>query len=194
MNISSNLKNSTLKLSSGTNESIYYKATLKYPRLGYAEKGHSNGFDVRKTIENQSGSGDIHVGDIVKVKVDIDAKGLSYDNPYSYVVIDDPLPSGFVAINSAIKTEEVVDKQDDESSYWNSNGTYNLVPNFVEFKDDRVLVFKDKMHWSGTYQYTYYARAILKGDFVLPSTKVQLMYSPQISGFTPKDRIQILGR
>ena len=194
LNISSNLKNPTLKLSSGTNESIYYKATLKYPRLGYAEKGHSNGFDVRKTIENQSGSGDIHVGDIVKVKVDIDAKGLSYDNPYSYVVIDDPLPSGFVAINSAIKTEEVVDKQDDESSYWNSNGTYNLVPNFVEFKDDRVLVFKDRMHWSGTYQYTYYARAIMKGDFVLPSTKVQLMYSPQISGFTPKDRIQILGR
>ena len=194
LNVSSNLENPILKLNSSTNESIYYKATLKYPRLGYAETGHSNGFDVRKTIENQRGSGDIHVGDIVKVKVDIDAKGLSYDSPYSYVVIDDPLPSGLVAINSAIKTEEVVDTQIDESSYWNSDGTYKLVPNFVEFKDDRVLVFKDRMYWSGTYQYTYYARAIMKGDFVLPSTKVQLMYSPQISGFTPKDRIQISGR
>ena len=194
LNISSNLNNPTLKLNSGTNDPIYYKATLEYPRLGYAEKGHSNGFNVRKTIENQSGSGDIHVGDIVQVKVDIDVNGLSYSKPYSYVVIDDPLPSGLVAINSAIKTEEVVDKQDDESSYWNSDGTYKLVPNFVEFKDDRVLVFKDRMYWSGTYQYTYYARAIIKGDFVLPSTKVQLMYSPQISGFTPKDRIQISGR
>ena len=194
LNISPNLKNPTLKLKSGTREPIYYKATLKYPRLNYAEKGHSNGFNISKTIENQSGSGDIHVGDIVKVRVNIDVNGLSYKKPYSYVVIDDPLPSGLVAINSAIKTEEVVDKQDDESSYWNSDGTYKLVPNFSEFKDDRVLVFKDRMYWNGTYQYTYYARAIMEGDFVLPSTKVQLMYSPQVSGFTPKDRIQISGR
>jgi len=194
LNISSNLTTPTLKLKSGTREPIYYKATLKYPRLGYAENGHSNGFQVRKIIENQSGSGDIHVGDIVKVKVNIEVKGLSYNKPYSYVVLDDPLPSGLVAINSAIKTEEQVDKQDDESSYWNSDGTYKLVPNFVEFKDDRVLVFKDRMSWNGTYQYTYYARAIMEGDFVLPSTKVQLMYSPQVSGFTPKDRIQISGR
>jgi alpha-2-macroglobulin len=194
LNISPNLKNPTLKLKSGASEPIYYKATLKYPRLGYAESGHSNGFHVSKTIENQSSSGDIHVGDIVQVKVNIDVKGLSYSKPYSYVVIDDPLPSGFVAINSAIKTEEQVETKDDESSYWNSDGTYKLVPNFVEFKDDRVLIFKDKMSWNGTYQYTYYARAIMEGDFVLPSTKVQLMYSPQVSGFTPKDRIQISGR
>ena len=194
LNISSNLKNPALKLKSGTSETIYYKATLKYPRLGYAESGHSNGFNVRKTIENQSGSGDIHVGDIVQVKVDIDVKGLSYDKPYSYVVIDDPLPSGLVAINSAIKTEEKVVRKDDESNYWNDDGTYKLVPNFVEFKDDRVLIFKDRMYWNGTYQYTYYARAIMEGDFVLPSTKVQLMYSPQVAGFTPKDKIQIFGR
>ena len=189
-----NPENPKLELESGTNEPIYYKATLKYPRLDYAESGHSNGFNVSKTIENQSGSGEIHVGDIVKVSVNIDVNGLSYNKPYSYVVIDDPLPSGLVAINSAIKTEEQVDKQEDEENYWNSDGTYKLVPNFVEFKDDRVLVFKDKMYWNGTYQYTYYARAIMEGDFVLPSTKAQLMYSPQVSGFTPKDRIQIFGR
>jgi len=165
--------------------------------MGYARSGHSNGFHIRKTIENQSGSGDIHVGDIVKVKIYVDVKGLSHNKPYTYVVIDDPLPSGLIAINSAIKTEEHVDREDneeDEGGYWNSDGTYKLVPNFVEFKDDRVLVFKDKMYWNGTYQYSYYARAILEGDFVLPSTKVQLMYSPQVAGFTPKDRIQIAGR
>ena len=194
LNVSSSLEDPTLKLKSDASEPIYYKATLKYPRMGYAESGHSNGFHVQKTIENQSGSGDIHVGDIVKVKVDIDVKDLSYNKPYSYVVVDDPLPSGLVAINSAIKTEEQMDKQDDESNYWNSDGTYKLVPNFVEFKDDRVLVYKDKMYWNGTYQYTYYARAIMEGDFVLPSTKVQLMYSPQVAGFTPKNRIQISGR
>ena len=187
-------KNTKLKLVSEINEPVYYKATLKYPRLDYAESGHSNGFGVSKTIENQSGSGDIHVGDIVKIKVNIDVKDVSYEKPYSYVVIDDPLPSGLVAINSAIKTEEQVDTQEDEKNYWNSEGTYDLVPSFVEFKDDRVLIFKDKMKWSGTYQYTYYARAIMEGDFVLPSTKAQLMYSPHVSGFTPKNRVQISRR
>ncbi|MDA0692625.1 MAG: MG2 domain-containing protein [Nitrospinae bacterium] len=197
LDISSNLKNPILKFKSGTDESIYYKATLKYPRLGYASSGHSNGFYIHKTIENQSGSGSIHVGDIVKVKIDIDVKGLSYEKPYTYVVIDDPLPSGLVAINSAIKTEERMDNEDtddNEGDYWNSDGTYKLVPNFVEFKDDRVFIFKDRMYWNGTYQYTYYARAIMEGDFILPSTKVQLMYSPQVAGFTPKDKIEISGR
>ena len=194
LNVSSNLENPILKLKSDAIEPIYYKATLKYPRMGYAKSGHANGFHVRKTFENQSGSGDIQVGDIVKVNVNIDISGRSYDNPYSYVVLDDPLPSGLVAINSAINTEEKLDKPDDESSYWNKDGTYMFVPNFVEFKDDRVLAYKDRMYWNGTYKYTYYARAILEGDFVLPSTKVQLMYSPQVSGFTPKDRIQISGR
>ena len=132
--------------------------------------------------------------DRIKIKINIDVKDVSYEKPYSYVVIDDPLPSGLVAINSAIKPEEQVDTQEDEKNYWNSEGTYDLVPSFVEFKDDRVLIFKDKMKWSGTYQYTYYARAIMEGDFVLPSTKAQLMYSPHVSGFTPKNRVQISRR
>ncbi|MZH02023.1 MAG: hypothetical protein F3745_01070 [Nitrospinae bacterium] len=194
LNVSRNLENSKLELKSSTQEPIYYSATLKYPRLDYAESGYSNGFHISKVIENQSGSGDIHVGDIVKVKVSVDVENLSYSKPYTYVVIDDPLPSGLVAINSAIKTEEIIDEKGDVRSYWNSDGTYKLVPNFVEFKDDRVLVFKDKMYWNGTYQYTYYARAIMEGDFVLPSTKAQLMYSPQVAGFTHKDRIKIYGR
>ena len=194
LHVSSNLESQILKLKTNSSEPVYYKATLKYPRMGYAESGHSNGFSVRKTFENQSGSGDIHVGDIIKVKVDIDVEGLSHNNPYSYVVLDDPLPSGLVAINSAIRTEERLEKLDDDSSYWNKDGSYMFVPNFVEFKDDRVLVYKDKMYWDGTYQYTYYARAIMEGDFVLPSTKVQLMYSPQVAGFTPKNRILISGR
>jgi len=195
LNLSSKLrKDPLLKLRTRSKEPVYYKVTLKYPRLDYAEKGYSNGFQVSKTIENQSGTGMIRVGDIVKVKVNIDIKNLSYDNPYSYVVIDDPLPSGLVAINSAIKTEEQLDNKEDAIDYWNRDGTYKLVPNFVEFKDDRVLVFKDRMRFKGTHQYTYYARAIMEGDFVLPSTKVQLMYSPEVSGFTPKDKIQISGR
>ena len=108
--------------------------------------------------------------------------------------MDKKIPSGLVAINSAIKTEEQLDNKEDEIDYWNRDGTYKLIPNFVEFKDDRVLVFKDRMHLNGTHQYTYYARAIMEGDFVLPSTKVQLMYSPEVSGFTPKDKIRISGR
>jgi len=186
--------NPKIGLESDTKEPIYYKATLKYPRLDYAQSGASNGFKVWKTIENLDGASDIKVGDIVKVTLNIDIENVSYRHPYNYVVIDDPLPAGMVAINSAIKTEEHIETKENEESYWNEDGAYNLIPSFVEMKDDRVLVFKDKMTWDGTYQYTYYARAIIEGDFILPSTKAQLMYSPQVAGFTPKGTIEILGR
>ena len=42
------------------------------------------------------------MGDIVEVKLKINIK----NRAPNYVVLDDPLPAGFVAINSAIKTEE----------------------------------------------------------------------------------------
>lgn len=191
---------------------LTYALALTYPRVDYAKDGFSNGFTVKKRIENTGGSKAIKVGDVVKVTLDIDVAG----DDFNYVVLDDPLPAGFVAVNSAIKTEEYIPKRErnrtenegdgEDSDYsddsdwyyyrWSSwddeSGAYRFVPSYFEIRDDRVLVFKNRV-WKGRYRYSYYARAICEGEFTLPSSKVQLMYDPKTVSYTPAGKVVVEG-
>lgn len=177
---------------------LVYMLSLTFPRVDYAARGFSKGFTIHKKIENTDGAKKIKVGDVVKVKISIEM-----NDSYNYVVLDDPLPAGLVAINTAIKTEERVGKSkrqeapegdEGEYDYWDyETGFYKFVPNYFEIRDDRVLIFKDRA-WKGNYEYSYYARAVCEGEFVMPSTKVQLMYEPDTVSFTPMERVVIEAR
>ncbi|MFZ3089410.1 MAG: MG2 domain-containing protein [Nitrospirota bacterium] len=212
------LKNPKFTITSNNNQTLLYRVALTFPRLDYSQKGYSNGFEIHKTIKNTDGSGIIRIGDIVEVKLKINVK-----NPSSnYVVLDDPLPAGLVAINSAIKTEESAiakgkqkkgsrdvegsgieegDEFEDEFGegfawadiYWDPSGYYRFTPNFFEIRNDRVLAFRNRT-WNGIYEYSYYARAVAEGEFIMPSTKVQLMYDPEVVAYTPQGKVVVKGR
>ncbi len=213
------LKIPNVTITSSTDSTTLYKLALTFPRTDYAKSGYSNGFEVHKTIKNTDGSNTIKVGDIVEVKLKLNIK-----KPGSnYVVVDDPLPAGFVAINSAIKTEEAgiaqkkmkkMMQQGDEGGdgddggdgsdgefgegfgwndwYWDPSGYYRFTPNFMEIRNDRVLAFRNRA-WNGIYEYSYYARAVCEGEFVMPSTKIQLMYDPEVVAYTPMGKVVIKG-
>jgi hypothetical protein len=192
------LKRPELILSADADIDLVYMLSLTFPRIDYASQGYSKGLEIHKELENTDGSEEIKVGDIVKVKLTIKT-----ERDYTYLVIDDPLPAGFVAINSAIKTEERVgpkrkgssDSAEGEEDYWDwwEGGFYRFTPSFFEIRDDRVLVFKDRS-WTGQYQYAYYARAVCEGEFLLPSTKIQLMYEPDTVALTPLSKVIIRGK
>ncbi|MBW1712995.1 MAG: hypothetical protein JRJ59_07600, partial [Deltaproteobacteria bacterium] len=145
-----------IRLSADTNKTILFQLAASLPRLDYATTGAAQGFIVSKKIENTDGSSKIKVGDLVKVKVTIEAQGKSC----RYVMVDDPLPAGLVAINSALETEEAVGgssiTQGQGSGLWGSTpeGHYLFYPNFFEIKDERVLVFRDRL-WPGVYEFSY---------------------------------------
>lgn len=190
------LKDPVITVSTEPGADLISMLSLTFPRTDLAKQGYSKGFIINKTIENTDGSKEIRVGDVLKVRIDLEMTGYSQ---YNYLVLDDPLPAGLVAINSAIKTEEPVPKSgpQDEYSYWDAwdseSNSYRFVPNHFEIRDDRVLAFKDHA-WKGRFQYTYFARAVCEGSFVMPPTKVQLMYEPDVASFTPMQRLTILGR
>jgi uncharacterized protein YfaS (alpha-2-macroglobulin family) len=174
---------------------IVYMLSVTYPRADYSQNGYSHGLTLHKSVTNTDGSSLIKVGDVVKVELDLEVE----DNNYRYIVIDDPLPAGLVAINTALKTEEHfggTQKQED-GSYWNywdfDGGFYRFVPHYFEMRDDRVLVFRNHA-WKGQYRYAYYARAVCEGKFVMPPTKIQLMYEPDTVAYTASSRIMISGR
>jgi uncharacterized protein YfaS (alpha-2-macroglobulin family) len=193
LDIEALLKNPRVRIETDTNKLIIYKLSLKYPKFEYLRNGYSNGFTIKKMIENTNVGKPIRVGDIVKVKLTFDVE--RYKGYYkNYVVIDDPLPAGLVAINTALKTEEATldDKEDSSSQYryWSPDGYYRFRPNFFEMRDDRVLAFRDYI-WGGKYQYSYYARAICEGEYYVPPTKIQMMYETDYVGYTPRAKITI---
>ena len=188
------LRQPEVKIEAETDSDLLYTLSLTFPRVDYGTKGYLRGFRIHKIIENIDGTKEIRVGDVVKVKINIET-----DEPHRFVVLDDPLPAGLVAINSAIKTEERVGAretggpQEDWEGWDPLEGLFKFVPSFFEIREDRVLAFRDQL-WRGGYQYAYYARAVCEGDFIMSSTKIQLMYEPEIVSFTPVERVVIKGR
>ncbi len=177
-------------------KTLIYELAATAPRPDWAAKGHTAGFAVEKTIRNTDGGGEIRVGDLVEVNLVIRPPARRVE----YLVVDDPLPAGLVAVNSAIANEEPVDtreRSDAYEYYWISDHAYRLVPNFTEMRDDRVLLFRNELwSWWGDheYRYSYIARAVCEGTFIVPSTKAQLMYSPEVVGLTPRTVLVIKGR
>ena len=184
-----------VSLSVSGNTALLYLLDLTFPRVDYARSGHSNGFKVDKTITPIEGGKTVKVGDVVRVDVSFDTGFRNLE----YVVLDDPLPAGLMAINSALKTEEQPrGGKEEERGYWNywdgEWGAYRFQPSHFELREDRVLAFRDRIWWGGKFRYSYFARAVLSGEFVLPSTKVQLMYEPDVAGYTPVGKLVIEAR
>jgi hypothetical protein len=110
------------------------------------------------------------------------------------VVLDDALPAGLEAIDPKLfttadwlKNAGFVDDSrcascDAESTSDDASG---LVAAYDrnEVRDDRVLFFIDRLP-AGLWHYRYLARATTLGHFVLPPTRVEEMYEPEVFGRT----------
>ena len=194
LNAGALLKNPVVKVAGQAGKTWLYKLELTAPRLDIAAAGAANGFKVRRVIKNTDGSDVIKVGDLVKVTVFMDVAGKGQ----RYVVLDDPLPAGLMALNSAFKTEEPVpegdeEERDDDFDYVTPEGTIRFRPNYFEIQNDRVLAFRDQVY-SGSYQFEYYCRAVCEGKFVAPATRVAAMYSPGVNGYSPQGELIVKGR
>ncbi len=114
------------------------------------------------------------------------------------MVLDDPLPAGLMALNTAFKTEELVPEDDDSEryddfDYVTADGSIRFRPNYFEIRTDRVLAFRDQVY-SGSQRFEYYCRAVCEGKFVLPATRVAAMYSPGVNGYSPQGELIVKGR
>jgi uncharacterized protein YfaS (alpha-2-macroglobulin family) len=175
-------------LESQPGRSWFYQLELTYPRLDLAPTGAAQGFKVSRTIANTDGSKEIRVGDLVKVTVELEPTAKTT----RYVVIDDPLPAGLVAVNPVFQTEEPTPGED-RFDYFSPEGLMRFRPNHLEMREERVLAFRNWVY-TGRQVFEYYARAVCEGTFVAPATKVSAMYAPSVYGCTPKGEITIKGR
>ena len=118
---------------------------------------------------------EIKRGEIVRVRLTIVAPtGLHY------LVIDDPLPAGFEAVDSSLNTSMEVPLNYTRPNYYERGWGWWYFSH-KEIHDEKIVISTDYLP-AGTYVYTYLTRASTAGTFkVIPPTASEF-YFPDVGG------------
>lgn len=116
------------------------------------------------------------IGDTIEVKLTIVAP-----NDLHYVLVEDPLPAGTEGIDTSLATTSVVGQQPsldrtDRNHPW---GWWYF--SHSELRDDKAVLFATYLP-KGTYEYTYYVRASVAGEYRIRPTHAEQMYFPEVFG------------
>ncbi|MDH4196411.1 MAG: MG2 domain-containing protein [Candidatus Aminicenantes bacterium] len=165
---------------------LYYGARLTYAPAGRLAP-REEGLAVFKRLSTLDGRplASVKAGSLVVVTLEVVLPRESL-----YVVVEDPLPAGFEAVNPTFLTESAeaqrtLERLDEEEDirWWEGFS-------HVEMHDDRVLLFADSLT-AGLRTHRYLARALNPGVFQVPGTKVEEMYAPEVFGRTAEQSVRI---
>jgi uncharacterized protein YfaS (alpha-2-macroglobulin family) len=156
---------------------LYYTAEMFLSRApGYegiqALRPHPRSIPVQREYRlkgSQEPTSEFQQGDLVEVRLTLDVPEESW-----YVVIDDPLPAGFEALNERLGTESHIAAADFPPEFhWEEYG-YNR----KEVRDERVTLFITHLE-PGQTTFTYLARVISAGSFTALPAEVYPMYEAE---------------
>lgn len=181
--------------------SLFYEARLGYAPRELPSSPLERGFSLQKSVrwvdvgslasalaapfDPGAAATSFSGGDLVLVDVVVGAPSLRH-----FVVVEDPLPAGFEAVDASLATTSnlldvaAAGSEPDAASGFQSSWFRQ------ELRDDRVLFFIDDMP-PGLYRYRYLARATSLGRFVVPPTRAEEMYQPEVFGRTAASSVEI---
>jgi hypothetical protein len=174
---------------------MYYRVGLDYAPRDLHLDPADYGFAVTREYEavddpadvrrDADGTWHVKAGARVRVRLAMVAPMRRY-----HVALVDPLPAGFEVINPGLATSGALPPDEaanpDRRSWWWWRTWYE----HENLRDDRVEAFTSLL-WEGVYDYTYVARATTPGNFVVPPTKAEEMYTPETFGRAGSDRVLI---
>jgi uncharacterized protein YfaS (alpha-2-macroglobulin family) len=139
----------------------------------------SSGYRIQRTVTpvEQKEKGRWHRGDVLRVRLDIDAQ-----SDMTWVVVDDPIPSGASILGTGLGGDSKILSSGEKRQGW-------VWPAFEErtFSAFRAYYrFVPKGNW--TVEYT--VRLNNPGQFQLPPTHVEAMYAPEMLGELPNARLE----
>lgn len=152
---------------------LYYQTTLagfmdKIP----ASETRDNGLEVTRvysTSRNGNSMTNFALGDEVYVTVRIRS---TRNGSINNIAVVDMLPTGFEADITSIR---------ENSSDWK--------PDYIDIRDDRVILYGTAS--KDVKSFTYKAKAITKGSFVVPPLFAQAMYENKVKAVKPYEKIEI---
>ncbi|MFQ5596283.1 MAG: cohesin domain-containing protein, partial [Anaerolineae bacterium] len=132
-----------------------------------------------RLTEGDDGTGDVFsVGDLVEVHLTVEAQDEAW-----YVIVEDPLPAGFEALNERMNPVGYGDVFPDYRWYewgYNRKNVY----------DDRVTFFVTRM-WPGRHEFTYLMRAITPGTFSVLPAQAYPMYAEEMWGRSGSRQVSV---
>lgn len=142
-------------------------------------KSVNHGLSVKREYINEKGAEyTLGVGDTVIVRITVG--GLQANENYG--VIKDELPSGLIPVNESFKNEQ----------YGNNPDTYYTSWDVTDREvTENGMVLSLYQIASGERTYTYKARVISEGTFIVPPATASLMYAPEIYGRSDAETVQI---
>ena len=166
---------------------LHYQARLRFARRKLPTQPRNAGMAITRAMrpvaqyageETPLGAPKTRfaAGDLVRVDLQVVTPA-----PRHFVVLEDPLPGGLVAIDPTLRTGLVE----------TGSGSHDY--DHRELRDDRVLFFVDHLP-AGIRTFSYWARARNPGSYVQPPTVIQEMYAPEIRGATAGRRIHVRRR
>ena len=171
---------------------LYYRLGLQYAPTDLNLDALDMGFvvqrryeavdDPKEVFQDSDGIWHIKAGARVRIKITMVA-----DNRRYHVALVDPLPAGLEIINPALMVSENP-PQDPTSPDYRYSWWWGTWYEHQNMRDDRAEAFTSLL-WDGVYEYTYIARATTPGTFIVPPTKAEEMYSPEVFGRSGSDRV-----
>jgi len=107
-----------------------------------------------------------------------------------FAVVEDPIPAGFEVVQTYFATESEEVKRKHREEMRQRKGHWWGSFDHEERYDDRVLLFAQHL-FPGEHIWIYFVKATTGGRFLLPSTKSEEMYSPELFGVTPQKFMEI---
>ena len=164
---------------------LYYRLGLRYAPTDLQQDPLDMGFVVRRIYEavdnpedvRQDSDGTWHVKAGTRVRVRLT---LVADNRRYHVALVDPLPAGLEIVNPDLAVSGGL-PQDNSSPGSRKIWWWGPWYEHQNLRDERAEAFTTLL-WEGVYQYTYVARATTPGRFVVPPSKAEEMYSPEVFG------------
>jgi uncharacterized protein YfaS (alpha-2-macroglobulin family) len=169
---------------------LYYRLGLRYAPTDLELDPIDMGFVVTRRYEavddpedvyqDEAGIWHIKAGARVRVRLTMVA-----DNRRYHVALVDPLPAGLEIVNPALAVSGSV-PQDPSATPYRYYWWYWSWYEHQNMRDERAEAFTTLL-WEGVYEYTYVARATTPGRFIVPPTKAEEMYSPEVFGRSSSD-------
>ena len=187
---------------------LFYSAELTYALATLPDKPADDGLFVQKRMRSLRPEELAAAQAVLPKRSDASAPAgnfvlvdlvLESPEPREQVVIDDPLPAGLEPVdfaldtsasNLAAATKNAAPDPDGPRAGRDYGAFREAVGMHRELHDDRVLTFLPHVD-PGLYHLRYLARATTPGDFVVPPSRAECMYSPEVRGRTAATRFAV---
>ena len=137
------------------------------------DKPLSTGFKVTRTVTGveQRDPSKLTRGDVVRVHLDLEAQ-----SDMSWVVVDDPIPAG-ASVLGGLGGQSALLRRDEKRAGWG----------WLAYEERRFDAYRAYYRFvpKGKWSIEYTVRLNNPGTFLLPATRIEAMYAPEMFGETP---------